>query len=709
MANAIIGALRVSLGIDSAEFTSGAKKAQSQAAALSSKLSGSFKNAQTSVIALTSATRSLAGPLAAITGVGSAASFLAIADEAKNLSSQMKLATAQSGNFAVAMADADRIANVTRSGLTETAALYGNFVRATQQMGGTQAEAARATETFSKALKIGGADANMAASATLQFGQALASGVLRGDEFNSIMEASPRIARLLADSLGVPLGSLRAMAEQGKLTSDVLMRALTDTKFTAGIDAEFKQLPVTFDQAMTLVHNAAITTFGAFDQGGQFSTMIADFVGRGADGFKDLAHSAEAEGINIRAAFESLHNVFQPLLSGARDAFSGVRQEANYTRDTIASILDGVDQLRNFLPDLQRRAQQFDEQTFGRRLGVTGDVGPRSDLSGQFRKGYDQAGARGANASRDRALDAQWGSGFQRYMSDPSKYDILGNPLAGSRPRPKTGGGGGAGAGGGRSTGRRGGTGKTLSSETQSILDSVLPDDAQARELREKMATLGRALAANLLPLDVYDKAKDAIQKKLDDLAPDLKTSKDLLDGSADLTIPLTTARAGAGEVAVSYDAIKNANIDLGVSFRDMVMDIDGALQHLAGSLRNGDILGIVEGVLGLFTSLGSTGLLGKGLQTKLAGARAAGGPVIAGQSYLTGERGMEIFTPKQSGYVTANKDLGRMGGAVVQLVVGEGQMFEPRVTGIAGDVSVQTVGRAGAAQGRLRRRTLVR
>src|SRR3546814_9842048 len=68
------------------------------------------------------------------------------------------------------------------------------------------------------------------------------------------------------------------------LTADKLLRALTDTKFTASIDAEFKQMPVTVDQAMTQVHNAAIVTFGAFDQGGEFSTMLANFVSGGADG-----------------------------------------------------------------------------------------------------------------------------------------------------------------------------------------------------------------------------------------------------------------------------------------------------------------------------------------------------------------------------------------------------------------------------------------
>src|SRR3546814_2482779 len=79
----------------------------------------------------------------------------------------------------------------------------------------------------------------------------------------------------------------------------------------------FKQMPVNFDQAMTQVHNAAIVTFGAFDQGGEFSTMLANFVSGGADGFKGLERSAEDLGINIRSAFSGLSDAFEPMLEGA--------------------------------------------------------------------------------------------------------------------------------------------------------------------------------------------------------------------------------------------------------------------------------------------------------------------------------------------------------------------------------------------------------
>src|SRR3546814_9538972 len=136
--------------------------------------------------------------------------------EAKKRTAKPKVAGAQGGDFGEPRADVKRIADATRNGLAETTELYATFMRNGRELGITQAQAAKATKTFAKTLKISGAGAAEASSATTQFSQALASGVLRGDEFNGIMESSPRLARLLADSLDVPVGSLRAMAEIGR-------------------------------------------------------------------------------------------------------------------------------------------------------------------------------------------------------------------------------------------------------------------------------------------------------------------------------------------------------------------------------------------------------------------------------------------------------------------------------------------------------------
>jgi len=88
----------------------------------------------------------------------------------------------------------------------------------------------------------------------LQFGQALAAGVLRGEECNSVVENSPRLAKALADGLDVPIGRLRKMAEEGRLTADVVVKALLSQKDT--LAAEYAALPATVSQALQRLSNA---------------------------------------------------------------------------------------------------------------------------------------------------------------------------------------------------------------------------------------------------------------------------------------------------------------------------------------------------------------------------------------------------------------------------------------------------------------------
>jgi tape measure domain-containing protein len=268
-------------------------------------MSGSFSGAAGSV-------KRLALSLA---GAFTVREIIGLIDKGKQLDAQLKLATATSGNFAKAQEDVRRISAQTRSELGATASLYGNFQRNAKELGITQDDAARATRTVSETFKISGAGAVEAAQATRQLVQALQSGVLRGDEFNSVMESSPRLTRLLAESLGVPIGALRAMAEAGELTSDKLVRAFTDKKFTEGIDAEFKQLPVTFDQALTQIENAAIVVFGAFDRGGQFSNALINFATDGTRSFADLEKSAESFGRTVSSELAGVIAVASNVIS----------------------------------------------------------------------------------------------------------------------------------------------------------------------------------------------------------------------------------------------------------------------------------------------------------------------------------------------------------------------------------------------------------
>ena len=137
-------------------------------------------------------------------------------------------------------------------------------------------------------------------------------------------------------------------------------------------------------------------------------------------------------------------------------------------------------------------------------------------------------------------------------------------------------------------------------------------------------------------------------------------------------------------------------------SFKDMADETLSSLRGLADSIKSGGFLDIFESVVGLFLQVGSTGLFGQKLAANINktvdGARAMGGPVRAGGSYLVGERGPEIFSPSRSGQIIPN---GSFGGGVTRIQVDASPYFDVRVDGrataVAAPMAMQAAG-AGSA-----------
>ena len=145
------------------------------------------------------------------------------------------------------------ISQDTRSSLEATATLYGRLERSTRSAGTSTADLIKLTTTINKGLAVSGATTEEASSTMTQLSQALASGVLRGEEFNSISENGSRLAVALADSLGVTIGQLRGMAAQGKLTTEVVVNGLL--KQSDAIAKEFGNTALTMGQAFTVATN----------------------------------------------------------------------------------------------------------------------------------------------------------------------------------------------------------------------------------------------------------------------------------------------------------------------------------------------------------------------------------------------------------------------------------------------------------------------
>lgn len=157
----------------------------------------------------------------------------------------------------------ERVFNITqqtRSSLDATASLYARLERATRQYGTSAGDLAKLTTIINQGFVVSGATAQEAENAIIQLSQGLASGALRGEEFNSVNEQGNRLIVALADSMGVSIGQMRNMAAQGKLTTDVVVNGLLSQGTVIG--AEFANTTTTISQALQVAGNNITKFFG---------------------------------------------------------------------------------------------------------------------------------------------------------------------------------------------------------------------------------------------------------------------------------------------------------------------------------------------------------------------------------------------------------------------------------------------------------------
>lgn len=153
-----------------------------------------------------------------------------VIDSYTKLNAQLKIASRSQEDFASSMDDVKRISALAQSSLEGTATLYSRLANTLKDTNVTQQQFANITESVALGLKVSGASAGEAQSAMLQLSQAFASGVLRGEEFNAVSEASFPLMKALADSMEIPIEQLRSMAMEGLITRDELVKAFSDEK-----------------------------------------------------------------------------------------------------------------------------------------------------------------------------------------------------------------------------------------------------------------------------------------------------------------------------------------------------------------------------------------------------------------------------------------------------------------------------------------------
>lgn len=252
------------------------------------------------------------GAITATLGLGVA--IVSVANEYTSIQNRMKLYVSGAEELSKVNAHLAQTAIATNVGLRETATLYTRLAPAMKAIGGNTAATLKVVDSFTASMRIGGATTAEAASATLQFSQAMSSGKLAGDEFRAIAEASPRFMKAIADGIGKTTGELKAMGSAGELTTEVISKALL--KEYPKLIEENKKLGVSLDQGATAIKTAFTVMVGEFNEGSGASAALGNAM-------MDLAQSMLTVGNNARETGKSVQEWFKDnakIISGVATA-----------------------------------------------------------------------------------------------------------------------------------------------------------------------------------------------------------------------------------------------------------------------------------------------------------------------------------------------------------------------------------------------------
>jgi lambda family phage tail tape measure protein len=235
------------------------------------------KGARSSIASLENSLGNLG---AAIAGGFAVGEIVAFGDSIVGLQNKLRSLTGDQALVGSMFNDITRIAGAARAPLQETGDLYFRIARAARELGISQQQTSDITESLAKSMSMTGATAQETSGALLQLGQALQSGRFQGDELRSVLENMPIVSKAMADELGVTIGELRKLGSEGKITSDVFVRAMEKNK--QAIDDAFARSVPTATQALNNLKTAmgiAFSEMATEDGPGKvFANMIKDLL-----------------------------------------------------------------------------------------------------------------------------------------------------------------------------------------------------------------------------------------------------------------------------------------------------------------------------------------------------------------------------------------------------------------------------------------------
>lgn len=281
-------------------------------------------------------------------------------DSLINLENSIGLVTGRTKDLIAVQKELIAISVRARGTTASAAEVFTKFGRSLSGTGISNRKLLNATEVVQKAIAVSGTTAASAEAAIFQLGQGLASGQLRGEELNSVLEQTPRLAQAIAEGLGYSVGELRALAEAGKLTSEKVFKALLSQ--TEKINSEFNTLAPTFESATTQLNESIKRVLGEFSRATGGSERLTKFILKIADSLNKFADDIGIIVFEARLELDDLFDYFKDTFDGIYLIYS--KFKSNLTNITFSGVFDSTLEafktLRNGVASLTFKIPQLD-------------------------------------------------------------------------------------------------------------------------------------------------------------------------------------------------------------------------------------------------------------------------------------------------------------------------------------------------------------
>lgn len=308
----------------------------------------SLKAIKGSTSKVTEGLSSMAKGFAAFALTGGAVAYItSISNEFANLSNSIKLVTEDTKELNKIQSKLVDMSVRNRIEISATTKIYSTLSKNLASAAGSSDVLLSATESIQKAVALSGSSAESATAAIIQLGQGLASGTLRGEELNSVMEQTPRLARAIADGMGVTLGQMRALAAEGKVTSSEVFGAIL--KQTEKLNSEFAKMTPTLAQASNGLSTAVRAVVNEFEVGLGITGRIAATIVKVSSSLSDMLISARGLGAELGYALDSFsHKAAQiggpvvRLISAVFEHITKAIPRVNFTRTIFGDFMAGL-------------------------------------------------------------------------------------------------------------------------------------------------------------------------------------------------------------------------------------------------------------------------------------------------------------------------------------------------------------------------------